>query len=643
MASIRRPTLSVALATTVFLAFNPAVAGDEEPASIPLTDLGAGMYRDVQGGLYPGGENAIPGDHLAAGTQLAASIQPRDSDGVPSLAGRIAVVGLGMSNAQQVFSALDELLKEQWGEKAVFVNAAQGGRDAANWANNDHDAWPVTHERLGAAGLSAAQVQVVLNYHAVSHLRTPPSPWPETPGDLENFLVAIARNAKVHFPNTRLSFWATREFGGYATSQNNPEPYAYLSGFGVKWFIQRQIAGDPLLLHDGDAPGAAVAPWVGWGPYTWAAGLSPRGDGLVWERRDFQTDGLHLRRRARAKIAGAWARFLAESPLTAGLLKPAGERPPMVYMVFPEPNQAVRTRGPVALEAFADSLGGEISSVEFFVDGISVGRAEAPPFSLLWQPPASANYQVVALATDRLGRTAAAPAITASIRDPEGAGAFLAADGFESGDFQGGAGWNQASWFQSGAPGVRLDPAAAEGQWVARLTTGSSIARSTRVTLPEDTVLRFAWRGDLTAGTSLMVEVHDGAWKPIFSASGTIAAAFVRREVSLANFSATENFGLRFRVTGGDASFAEIDDIAFSAGPMPKPDLPAASIGVSRDGFCQVSWSAEKETTYRLWSSGDLIEWNPVYATTADERGTIAHEWPTLLPRLFFRVERLER
>src|ERR1043166_3837685 len=32
-----------------------------------LTDLGKAAYKGEQGGLYPGGENTIPADHLKAG------------------------------------------------------------------------------------------------------------------------------------------------------------------------------------------------------------------------------------------------------------------------------------------------------------------------------------------------------------------------------------------------------------------------------------------------------------------------------------------------------------------------------------------------------------------------------------------------
>lgn len=36
---------------------------------------------------------------------------------------------------------------------------------------------------------------------------------------------------------------SSRTYGGYATTELNPEPYAYQSGFSVKWLVQDQLEG----------------------------------------------------------------------------------------------------------------------------------------------------------------------------------------------------------------------------------------------------------------------------------------------------------------------------------------------------------------------------------------------------------------
>ena len=68
--------------------------------NIALPDLGTGMYKGEQGGLYPGGANAIPPAHLAAGVKLAKQIQPLDVDGNPSPDGKIVLLDRGIGGSK---------------------------------------------------------------------------------------------------------------------------------------------------------------------------------------------------------------------------------------------------------------------------------------------------------------------------------------------------------------------------------------------------------------------------------------------------------------------------------------------------------------------------------------------------------------
>src|SRR5206468_8669426 len=93
----------------------------------------------------------------------------------------------------------------------------------------------------------------------------------------------IARALKVRYPNLRQLFLTSRIYAGYANIDLNPEPYAYESAFAVKWAIQSQIAqmsgGSPDARAGNLRYDTGVAPWMGWGPYPWAAGRTPRSDG----------------------------------------------------------------------------------------------------------------------------------------------------------------------------------------------------------------------------------------------------------------------------------------------------------------------------------------------------------------------------
>src|SRR4029453_17609520 len=102
----------------------------------------------------------------------------------------------------------------------------------------------------------------------------------------------ILRAMNVRYPNLQVVFISSRIYAGYASSLLNPEPYAYESGFAVKWAIEAQItqaAGGGIDLVAGDLS-FAIAPWIAWGPYLWADGLIPRSDGLIWLCSDLTND-----------------------------------------------------------------------------------------------------------------------------------------------------------------------------------------------------------------------------------------------------------------------------------------------------------------------------------------------------------------
>src|SRR5439155_11636196 len=72
----------------------------------------------------------------------------------------------------------------------------------------------------------------------------------------------------------------------------NPEPYAFETGYAVKWLIEKQINGAAELNYD-PSKGPVVAPYLSWGPYLWADGTSPRGDQFTWLCSDLESDFTH--------------------------------------------------------------------------------------------------------------------------------------------------------------------------------------------------------------------------------------------------------------------------------------------------------------------------------------------------------------
>lgn len=619
------------------IAFGGGLVANSSVGLTPLNELGTGTYLGAQGGLYPGGENLMPAAHRDDGMQLAAQIQRLDAAGNPSPTGQIGVLTLGMSNANQVFSKLGELMNGLWAPGVVFVNGAQGSMDAALWANSDHVAWTNAQNSITAAGLTAAQIQVVLNFHAVAHIQTPAQAWPVTPGDLQTFQESIAAHILSKFPNTKLTFWGTREYGGYATSLNNPEPYAYQSAFAVKWMLEKQIHG--LGLNHHPARGPVAAPWMAWGPYLWADGLKPRLDGLLWEPRDFQSDGVHPNSRGRVKEAGPWARLLRTDPITASKLVPAGNLTPLCSMTFPQDNVAVTVEGPVSVEAFAQDDDGAISRVDFYQGTTFLGSDTEAPYAVLWQPPAPGDYPLHAVAVDDAGNTRTSLVITGKLRAAT-TGVTLANDSFESGDLLGGGGWAMSNWL-SGAPMTVLNTSASDGVWSVQVGAGGFIARSVSLTSPASARLEFSWRAALPAGGSFLVEINDGSWKTVFSRTGVNQATWSQESLPLAAYAPSSNMGVRFRVLGSGA-VAGVDQVQVATSSTPA-SVMSVSPRLQLIGGSQILllWPATSGKTYRIEFSPNLTSWTPAHHTTADETSTISWMNARQGSTGFYRIETL--
>src|SRR5260370_3304649 len=76
----------------------------------PLTELGTQLYKGIPGGLYPGGTNARPAAHQAAGLQLAAGVRPRNRSGaIDDTNGAIVLLSIGMSNTTLEFSSFKSI------------------------------------------------------------------------------------------------------------------------------------------------------------------------------------------------------------------------------------------------------------------------------------------------------------------------------------------------------------------------------------------------------------------------------------------------------------------------------------------------------------------------------------------------------
>ena len=285
---------------------------------VPLNDLGARTYRGFQGGLYPGGSNVVPTDHEAAGIARRNLVKPLDVNGIPSASGKYVLISIGMSNTTEEWCSISSAPPcDSWTftgrsvsdasvnhSALVIVNGAAGGQDAAAWtspaaANYDR----IRDTRLAPLGLGEKQVQIA--WVKIADAR-PSTVLPSASADAYTLLQRlgdVVRALKVRYPNLQQVFLSSRSYGGYATTDLNPEPYAYESGFSVKWLIESQIA-------------QPRAPWIAWGPYFWADGINPRSDGLSWPPADFGADGTHPSQSGAGKAGAMLLEFFKSSPET---------------------------------------------------------------------------------------------------------------------------------------------------------------------------------------------------------------------------------------------------------------------------------------------------------------------------------------
>lgn len=316
---------------------DPGVITPPPPAGarVSLMDLGTGSYLGFQGGLYPGGSNAPPSAHGAEGRARSRLVAPLDVSGNQAASGKYVLLSIGMSNTTQEFCSQGSappcdawtFVGQSLADPAVnktaleFVNGAAGGKTASAWDSpTDPDYDRVRDTRLAPRGLSERQVQIV--WVKVAN----PQPTRSLPAtDADAYLLVtqmgnIARSLKARYPNVRQAFFSNRIYAGYAVTGLNPEPYAYESGFAVKWVVQAQVEQMRTGAIDSRAGTLnydTVAPWIAWGPDLWASGTAARSDGLTYTREDLVSDGTHPSQSGQQKVGRLLLDFFKGSDLTS--------------------------------------------------------------------------------------------------------------------------------------------------------------------------------------------------------------------------------------------------------------------------------------------------------------------------------------
>ena len=267
---------------------------------IDLPDLGTGTYMGTEGGLYPGGSNVRPPQHESDGLALANGIVPLDANGNYNANGQYVLLSIGVSISRTMFTQyqLTEQVDPTLNPHLVIVNGAIDGTDSPNWANFNDGSWQtVLNFYLPYQNVTANQVVAVWLNDPRSQ---PKGTYPSDMAQQESDVISALQNMQIYFPNLKLAYIESMHYAGYAT--NNPvilpEPYAYETGFAMQTVIADQINGQANLNYN-PLNGPVVAPWLSWGTYDWANGMTPNGpgtlpsSGLEWSCADLGPDGVH--------------------------------------------------------------------------------------------------------------------------------------------------------------------------------------------------------------------------------------------------------------------------------------------------------------------------------------------------------------
>ncbi len=270
----------------------------DNTGKIPLIDLAGGYFNGVAGGLYPGGTNSRPPEHLAKCIEHVSLIQPLNTAGNPDPNGKVVMLGIGASNPMVEFQQFKEFSEafDPLNDALEIINACQGGIAIQKMYEASDTFWIGVDNLLEDNGLNPKQVQVIWveqentnSYDTLFNTATTA---------LVNDFLRLMKVIKLKFPNAQICYVSARTYAGYA-DPIDPElskgllyPRDYFNGWAIKRLVENVINATGEYDYEGVD---AIIPLVTWGTYNWTDGSTPRNDGMFLDcYEDTDPDGLHL-------------------------------------------------------------------------------------------------------------------------------------------------------------------------------------------------------------------------------------------------------------------------------------------------------------------------------------------------------------
>jgi hypothetical protein len=126
--------------------------------------------------------------------------------------------------------------------------------------------------------------------------------------------------------------------------------------------------------------------------------------------------GVH---RLAARVTDVNGLIVTSPEITVNIVE---NKPPRVSITDPVAGASLVMNAPVTITAAATDTEGTVDSVDFLVNGNSIGKVTKSPFQITWTPTAVGTYELTAVAVDNGGMRATSAAVAVNVDPPASTG-----------------------------------------------------------------------------------------------------------------------------------------------------------------------------------------------------------------------------